>query len=98
MAKKNNRFVNQMLEIARRNRKNIGADESAKITPAVYASMAIALHREFGFGRDRINRAFATSQDIWADHTYDLEKMVDLCAEETGVKIVYSEELKNEYR
>lgn len=62
---KNNRLINSINALAKQKQaENIGkaADQMA---PQIYAAMAIALHRTYGFGYERINRAFVESQKIW---------------------------------
>ena len=64
---KNNRLINQLNAIASRNRQLHVEEASDKIVPQIYAAMAIALHRTYGFGYERINRAFLESQYIWEE-------------------------------
>lgn len=61
--------------------------QTQQITPAIYASMAMALHREYGFGYERINRVFAESQRIWEEHTGNNDYMMQKCYEETGIEL-----------
>lgn len=56
------------------------------ITPLVYASLALALNRHWGFGYKRINRLFVQSQEIWDE--LDNESMIELCERETGIKLM----------
>ena len=42
-------------------------EEVNNLVPGVYASLAIALHRNWGWGFKRINRLFSQSQRIWED-------------------------------
>lgn len=79
---KNNAFINAMKQVKK---------ESANITPAIYASIAIALHTEYGFGYERINKVFAESQKIWTEHTGDIEGMIAKCEKETGITLVRKE-------
>lgn len=58
-----------------------------KVTPAVYASLAIALHRKYGWGYKRINDLFLLSQDIWAESTCKSENMLQMCFNETGIEL-----------
>ncbi|MCD7724308.1 MAG: hypothetical protein LUI12_01925 [Clostridiales bacterium] len=85
---KNNKLINSLNEVARRNRsRNIGyaADE---ITPQIYAAIALALHRKYGFGYKRINDVFVESQNIWTEFTENGDDMIKLCEEETGINIL----------
>lgn len=62
------------------------------ITPQVYASIALALHRKFGWGFVRINRAFLSSQYIWAECNERDEPMIKMCFDETGIELHSDEE------
>lgn len=84
---KNNRLINQLNEIASRNRQLHVEEASDKMAPQIYAAMAIALHRTYGFGYERINRVFLESQHIWEDFSWNIEGMIELCEKETGVRI-----------
>ena len=57
----------------------------------IYAAIAIALHRTYGFGYERINRAFLESQKIWQAYDGDVDGMVKQCEEETGVTVEFRE-------
>lgn len=82
---KNNRLINSLNEIARRNRANNIMDASDKLVPHVYAAIAIALHRQCGWGFTRITRVFAESQRLWEE--LGAETMVELCEKETGITL-----------
>ena len=84
---KNNRLINQLNAIASRNRQLHVEEASDKMVPQIYAAMAIALHRTYGFGYERINRVFLESQHIWEDFSGNIEEMIELCEKETGVRI-----------
>ena len=58
----------------------------------IYAAIAIALHRTYGFGYKRINDIFVESQHIWEDYAGDGAGMVKKCEEETGVTVCSPEE------
>lgn len=85
---RNNRFINSVKRIAEQNRNNNLAEAADEITPQIYAAMAIALHRKFGFGADRINRVFMESQDIWLSFSGNGKEMIETCEKETGVRVV----------
>lgn len=57
------------------------------ITPAVYAAIALALHRKCGWGYSRINDLFALSQDIWDECTQQNTDMISMCYNETGIEL-----------
>lgn len=83
---KNQKLINSMLQIARRNRADQIAQASEDVTPIVYAGIALALHRECGWGFKRINRVFALSQRYWEE--YGNEDMIKLCEDETGILLL----------
>lgn len=85
---KNDKLINQLKEVARRNRENIRFEESMDITPKIFASVAIALHEEYGFGNKRINHVVQVAQDVWAN---EKDGVIDKCEEVTGITFVYKE-------
>ena len=58
-------------------------EEVNNLVPGVYASLAISLHRNWGWGFKRINRLFSQSQRIWEDLGTD--NMIELCEKETNI-------------
>ena len=58
-------------------------EEVNNLVPGVYASLAIALHRNWGWGFKRVNRLFSQSQRIWEDLGTD--NMIELCEKETNI-------------
>lgn len=58
-------------------------EEVNNLVPGVYASLAIALHRNWGWGFKRINRLFVQSQRIWEDLGTD--NIIELCEKETNI-------------
>ena len=86
---KNNRLINSLKEVASRNRANNIAKASEDLVTHVYASVALALHREYGWGYKRINRLFLQAQELCDNLGND--SLVDLCEEETGISIQRSE-------
>lgn len=58
-------------------------EEVKNLVPGVYASLAIALHRNWGWGFKRINRLFSQSQRIWEDLGTD--NIIELCEKETNI-------------
>ena len=61
--------------------------QTHQITPAIYASMAMALHRIYGFGFERIDKVFSESQKIWESHNGNMDRMLEKCYEETGIEL-----------
>ena len=84
---KNNKLINSLNEIARRNRSQNVATAADQMVPQIYAAIAIALHRTYGFGYKRINDVFVESQHIWESYAGDGAGMVKKCEEETGVTV-----------
>ena len=76
---KNNKLVNQYKEMY---------NQINPITPKVYAALAIALHREYGWGYTRILRTFTASQDIWDESNERGIDMIKMCEEETGITLM----------
>lgn len=58
-----------------------------QITPEVYAGIALALHRKYGWGYKRINDLFSESQTIWNECVNSCINMVEMCEEETGIEV-----------
>lgn len=86
---KNNKLINSLNEIARRKQdENIGK-AADQMVPQIYAAMAMALHRTYGFGYERINHAFVESQKIWMDFNGKSDEMIKLCEKETGVTVIF---------
>ena len=76
---KNNKLVNQYKEMYK---------QINQITPKVYAALALALHREYGWGYTRINRAFSVSQNIWDESNERGIDMIKMREEETGITLM----------
>lgn len=74
---KNNYLINLHRELKRRIEHTV---------PLCYACIALALHREYGWGFTRINRLFVASQDIWGESLDRGIDMVEVCLEETGIE------------
>lgn len=85
---KNNRLINSMKQIAERNRAENVARASDAMVPQIYAALALALHRECGWGYVRINRLFVASQHIWESFNGTGDEMISLCEKETGITII----------
>lgn len=82
---KNNKLINSINAVARiKQEENIGK-AADRMVPQIYAAMALALHRTYGFGYERINRVFMESQHIWEDFSGNGDEMMELCQKETGI-------------
>lgn len=57
------------------------------LVPQIYAAIALALHREEGWGYKRINRLFAASQTIWEESVEKGIDMIKMCEDETGIQV-----------
>lgn len=73
---KNKTFINQWKRIEQ---------QANLITPKVYASVALALHRKYGWGYQRINDLFVMSQHIWNECVDAGADMIEMCEAETGI-------------
>ena len=91
---KNNKLINSLNEIARRNRSQNVATAADQMVPQIYAAIAIALHRTYGFGYKRINDIFVESPGSYSAQpvTTRLIFLVKKCEEETGVTVCSPEE------
>ena len=88
---KNNRLINQMKELARQHRSENVSKAIRNITPQFYASMALALHRVYGFGAIRIARVLEETKMIWEEFEGRGNELANACCEETGIRIVNDE-------
>ena len=75
---KNKAFINQWKRIEQ---------QVSLITPKVYASVALALHRKYGWGYQRINDLFVLTQDIWNECIETNVDMIAMCEAETGITV-----------
>ena len=66
-----------------------------KITPEVYACIALALHRKCGWGFKRINDLFVESQEIWTECIQSDVNMIQMCERETGIDVQRKVDEKN---
>ena len=88
---KNNKLINQMKALAARNLEEAVDKASDEMVPVIYAAMALALHRTYGFGFQRIDHVFLESQRIWEDFAGNPKEMIRLCEKETGITVVFRE-------
>ena len=88
---KNNRLIEQMKALARQHRNENVSSAIRDITPQFYASMALALHRVYGFGAIRIARVLEETKEIWEEFEGRGKELTNACYEETGIRIVNDE-------
>lgn len=88
---KNNRLINSLAEVARRNREQNVRAASEKDTPQIYSALAIALWNMLDLPEDEkadaIEQIFAESQEIWIDCVNKGKDIEQLCLEKTGISI-----------
>ena len=73
----------RFIEQERRFRRQIN-----EMAPKIYAAFAIALHRHFGFGYERILRVLIESQDLWHEAANGSLDIVKLCSDEVGIDML----------
>ena len=59
-----------------------------EMAPKIYAAFCVALHRQFGFGYERILRVLMESQDLWHEAAYGDTDIVRLCSDEVGIDML----------
>lgn len=59
-----------------------------EMAPKIYAAFAIALHRHYGFGYERILRVLIESQDLWHEAANGSLDIVKLCSDEVGIDML----------
>lgn len=82
---KNNKLINSINAAARRKQEENIGKAADRMVPQIYAAMALALHRTYGFGYERINRVFLESQNIWENFSGNGDEMIELCRKETRI-------------
>jgi hypothetical protein len=61
-----------------------------ELTPAIFASFIIALHRLYGFGIGRLSTVLEETNKIWHESVNSGIDIVYLCKLETGIDILSS--------
>lgn len=91
---KNNKLINSLAEIARRNREQHVMDASDRDVPQIYSVVAVALWRTLDLPNeekeDAIRMIFAESQKIWIEcinKGMDINEIKKMCEEETGISV-----------
>ena len=89
---KNNKLINSLAEIARRNREQHVIDASNKDVPQIYSVMALALWRTLDLPdeekTDAIKMIFSESQNIWigcVNKGMNINAIIKMCEDETGI-------------
>ena len=89
---KNNKLINSLAEVARRNREQHVIDASNKDVPQIYSVMALALWRTLDLPdeekTDAIKMIFAESQKFWIgciNKGMDIDAIIKMCEDETGI-------------
>ena len=59
-----------------------------ELAPTIYAAFCIALHREYGFGYERILRVLIETQKLWHSAAEGYTDIVKLCEQETGIDLM----------
>lgn len=59
-----------------------------EMAPKIYAAFAIALHRHFGFGYERILRVLIESQELWRESAYGGLDIIQLRSDEVGIDMM----------
>ena len=68
------------------NRERAHARQVKELVPKFYASVAIALHRRYGFGPKRIQAVMADMSELWENHKGS--ELLQMCSDETGVVLI----------
>lgn len=58
-----------------------------ELTPNIYASFALALHRRWGWGAKRIGDLFNEVAAIWSRGVNESHNLLKECEDETGIII-----------
>ena len=89
---KNNKLINSLAEVARRNREQHVIDASNKDVPQIYSVIALALWRTLDLPdeekTDAIKMIFAESQRFWIEcinKGMDVDAITKMCEDETGI-------------
>lgn len=89
---KNNKLINSLAEVARRNRQQHVMEASDRDVPQIYSVVAVALWRTLDLPNkekaDAIRMIFAESQKIWIgciEKGMDLDSIIKMCEDETGI-------------
>lgn len=89
---KNNKLINSLAEVARRNRQQHIIEASDRDVPQIYSVIAVALWRTLDLPDkekvDAIRIIFSESQRIWVECVnkgMNVNDIIEMCEEETGI-------------
>ena len=60
-----------------------------ELVPKFYASVCIALHRNYGFGAQRLQVVMSEMSELWEVHTGG--ELLEICSEECGINLITSQ-------
>lgn len=88
---KNEKLINSLMEVARRNQ-NINIENAARRdTPQIYAAVAISLFRLLDMPEEEktkaINDVFVESQEVWDTCLSEGVDIQQRCLDETGIDV-----------
>ena len=93
---KNNKLINSLAAVARRNREQNIMEASRRDTPQIYAALAIALWMNLDETDEEKTRAinviFGDSQKVWYECIEKGVDVVDYCEELTGTSVRMEEQ------
>ena len=87
---KNDKLINSLLEVARRNRYEQIRQASEKDTPQIYAAIVLALYRLLDVSEheekvEMIETVLSESQSIWFDAVENNKDILQMCEDESGI-------------
>ena len=93
---KNNKLINDIVAIAKRNESMNIEKAAKKDTLQIYSSIVISLYRLLESENhdekiEMINTVLAESQTVWAEALDNNKDILELCEEETGIDLRYDE-------
>lgn len=90
---KNDKLIEAVKALAKRNELENIKKSAIKDTPQIYAAICIALHNNLDIPEedklDAINQILADSQQIWLDVLSSGNDILDECEEITGIRLEY---------
>jgi len=62
-----------------------------ELIPQFYAVMSLALHREYGFGTQRLARVIAAANELWGQYKGRVNDLIEKSRDETGIVITWDD-------